>query len=450
MKFLVYFLSSLLIFAMFEMKVVASDLSSSRLKNVPLGNAFLDIGGNLRFRYEYQNNYNIKNYVDFEDKYLLERVRLNITLKTQKGLKTFIQFQDSHCIDCALTLDDFKGKCPYVNDFDLRQAYLEWHKINKSPFGFKIGRQQIAYRDKRVFGPGAWGNVGRYTWDVFMLKYETSYLNLDAFFAKRIFYLPKTFLDKHYPYDVYALYGQIKRLPINLDVFYTYKFNREDKLDEYGNFFPEEQRHTFGFYFKGRYPLHNKGYSIGFSGLYAYQIGSYPSKDKDISAYGWYANIGFNYKLFIPQSFWAKYSYGSGDKDPNDDKIQTFDGIFSGMAKYFGRMNLFCWSNIKDYQLTYQLNPIRELKIIIDHHWFYLAQKKDYWYYFTCKPVKDRGRNFLSDYLGRERDIFAIYDVNRHFQFQLGYCHFMPETAIITSGFHEESDYLIFQIFYKF
>jgi hypothetical protein len=420
------------------------------LKGVALGKASLDISGNLRFRYEYQNNYNIKKYTNTKDNYLLERIRLNISLKTQKELKAFIQFQDSHCIDCALTVDDFKGKCPYVNEMELRQAYLEWHKISGSPFGFKIGRQQLAYRDRRVFGPGAWGNVGRYTWDTFMLKYETSYVNLDAFFAKRIFYRPKAFLDRHYPYDVYALYGQIKQLPVDLDVFYVFKYNSSVVTDEFGNFFPKEQRHTIGFYLKGKQPLYGKDYFLSYSGLYAYQTGSYPSKDKHISAYGWYANLGLNYKLFIPQSFWLKYSYGSGDKDPNDNKIQTFDGIFSGMAEYFGRMNLFCWDNIKDYQLTYQSKPIKGLKIVIDHHWFYLAQKTDYWYYFNCKPVQDRKPPFSSNYLGREWDVFVIYDLNKNLQFQFGCCRFSPGTAIIESGFHEKADYVIFQTFIKF
>ncbi len=450
MKKIICFLVSLLIFVFVETvrSTIASSFPYTELKNVKLGNAYLNIGGNLRLRYEYQNNYNIKEYTNFNDNYLLERFRLNTYLKTQRGLKIFVQLQDSHCIDCALGIDDFKGQCPYVNRLDIRQAYLEWHRINNSPFGFKIGRQEISYRDKRVFGPGAWGNVGRYTWDALMLKYESDYLSLDAFFAKRIFYLPKTFLDKHYPYDVYGLYGQIKQLPINLDVFYILKYNRSDVTDEYGNFFPEEKRHTFGFYFKGKKPLYGKDYLLNYSGLYAYQTGSY--QDKDISAYGWYVNLGLDYKFFIPQSFWVKYSYGSGDKDPNDDKVQTFDGIFSAMAKYFGRINMFCWDNIKDYQLTYQLKPLKGLKIIIDYHWFYLAQKTDYWYYFNGKPVKDRKPPFPSDYLGREWDGFAVYDVNKHLQLQLGICRFLPATALVKTGFHEKADYIIFQTFIKF
>lgn len=422
--------------------------NATLLKNIPFGNASLSIGGNLRLRYEYQNNFNVKTYTNTKDNYILERFRLNMHLKTQKGLNTFIQFQDAHCFDCSLKVNDFKGKSPYVNELDIRQAYVEWRKIGGSPFGFKIGRQQINYRDNRVFGPGEWGNVGRYTWDALMFKYEGNYLDLDIFFAKRIFYRPKVFLDEHYPYDVYALYGKIKHLPVSLDIFYTFKFNRTDKV-KYGILFKKEQRHTLGFYFKGKQFLHGKKYFLSYSGLYAYQTGRYPGRGLRISAYGTYANLGIHFKAFVPQAFWVRYSYGSGDKNSHDNKSQTFDGIFGAIDKYFGRTNMLCWKNLKDYQLTYQLKPIKGLKITIDYHWFYLAQKKDFWYYANGKPVRDVSATG-SDYLGREWDVFAVYDINKYLQFQLGVCRFLPGTALIKSGFHEKADYTIFQTFIKF
>jgi len=428
----------------FGVNVMALNIHSVHMGN----NTVLDISTNLRLRYEYQNNYNIKKYANTKDNYLLERFRLNVGLKTQQGLKAFIQFQDSHCFDCVLKTDDFKGKSPYVNEMDIRQAYLEWDKINNSVFGFKIGRQQINYRDNRVFGPGQWGNVGRYTWDALILKYQSQYLDIDTFFAKRIFYRPKAFLDEHYPYNVYALYGKVKKLPFKLDVFYTFKFNRADK-DKYGNLFKKEQRHTFGFYLQGKQSLYGKGHFLTYSGLYAYQTGCYPDRGLRISAYGAYANLGIHFKALMPQVFWWRYSYGSGDKNCYDHKVQTFDGIFGAIDKYFGRMNMFCWKNLKDYQLTYQLMPFKKFKITIDHHWFYLAQKEDYWYYANGKIIRNVSGTG-SDYLGREWDAFVVYDLNKTWQFQLGVCRFLPGTVIVKFGFHEKADYVIFQTLVKF
>ncbi len=38
--------------------------------------------------------------------------------------------------------------------------------------GLKAGRQSVSYADNRVFGPGNWGNVGRYWWDVVKLTLD--------------------------------------------------------------------------------------------------------------------------------------------------------------------------------------------------------------------------------------------------------------------------------------
>lgn len=431
-------------------ETMAADMPLPPLKGMQLGKASLDISGSIRFRYEYRNNFSIKRYEDAKDNYLLERFRLEFNLKTGKGLRTFIQFQDAHCLDCAYTPSDFQGSCPTTNEFDVRQAFLEWSELNSNPIGFKMGRQQINYRDNRIFGPGQWGNVGRYSWDALLFKYEAAHINLDSFFAKRIFYLPEQFLDDHYPYDVYALYGQIKKLPFDLDAFYTYKYNSADN-DKYGKLFKEEKRHTSGFYVKGKQPI-GKDSFLSYSGLYAYQTGSYPGRAQRISAYGGYANLGIHGKPVVPQGFWGRYSYGSGDKNPDDNKVQTFDGIFGAIDKYYGRMNFFSWMNLEDYQLTYQIEPIRRLKITVDHHWFRVAQNHDAWYYGNGKPARTAGHVAATEShdLGTEWDLFAVYDLNKSLQLQLGYCHFIPGAVIVKSGFYERSNYMIFQVFYKF
>ncbi len=322
-------------------------------RTINLNKANLDIKGNLRLRYEYENNFNIKNYQNTKDNYLLERFRWDFVLKTKQGFRAFIQFQDAHCIDCALGASDFKGSCPYINEFDVRQAYVEWQHLRNSPFGLLIGRQSISYGDRRIFGPGDWGNVGRYTWDVAMLKYEVLYLKLDAFYGKRIYYRPRAFWDDHYPYDAYTVYGQIQKLPFRIDFFYVFKNNRKDK-EKYSTSFKKEQRHTFGFYLSGE-----KG-DIDYGGTFAYQTGCYPGKR--IEAYDLNARLGYTIPILFNSRLAAQYSYASGDKNPHDNKVGTFDGVFGAIDMYYGRMNIFCWKNLEDYQLTYEIMPIKGLK----------------------------------------------------------------------------------------
>ena len=62
-------------------------------------------------------------------------------------------------------------------------------------------------------------------------------------------------------------------------------------------------------------------------------------------------------------------------------------------------MNFFSWMNLEDYQLTYQIEPIRGLKITLDHHWFRVAQNHDDWYYGNGKPY------LIKDMLNKVREL---------------------------------------------
>lgn len=415
------------------------------------GDPVFSIGGDLRLRFESLENFNIKQTLHDQDTYFLERFRLNFTLQSKHGIQALVQFQDAHSIDAKLENKDFKGSSPFNNDLDLRQASIQWKKIKRSPFGFKVGRQAISYRDNRVFGPGEWGNVGRYTWDAAVFKYEDSHVSLDAFYAKRLFYRPSKFLDDHYPYDVYAVYAQLKKWPFNADLFYVCKDNENDE-DKFNERYMKEQRHTIGIYLQRTIVLCEKKCSLNCSGLYACQTGRYPNKDKNISASGAFASLGLDLNLFVPQSFSVRYSYGSGDRDANDDNVQTFDGIFGAIDLYYGRMNLFSWMNIKDCQLTYELKSGRGFKLITEYHWFYVDEKSDAWYYGTGKPARTGPQVSAagSDFLGRELDVFVVYKATKSLEFQTGYCRFSPGDVIVKSGFHAVNNYFIFQTSLEF
>ena len=142
------------------------DAISDVLTGIHLGPGELDLGGSLRYRYEYQDNFDVRKYgTNQTDDVLLMRTRIFMRYRLPQKAKVFCAIPG--CPVCALPSDrdDFGQSCPYWNELDLRQAFMEWNQIGSTPLGFKFGRQVISYGDYRIFGPGDWGNVGRYTWD---------------------------------------------------------------------------------------------------------------------------------------------------------------------------------------------------------------------------------------------------------------------------------------------
>lgn len=412
-------------------------------KEIAIGNAKLDIGGSLRFRFEYQNNFNIKKYgQDTIDGFLLERLRLNFKLAKSKDLFAFVQLQDAHVWDSDFDEDDFAKGAPYENPLDLRQAFIEWQHIGGSQFGLKLGRQAIFYGDNRIWGPANWGNVGRYAWDAAKLLYDGEAVSLDAIFAQRVRYDPHEFDDSHFDYDVYGIYASVKNLPFTTDLFYVHK------LDDHGTTLGEMgmgdlKSHTVGTHVAGKF-----WGNFDHGGTLAYQFGNW-GKD-DIEALGLNARVGYSFDRRWSPRIGAEYTYASGDSNPTDGDHETFDGVFGSPAKYYGRMNLFYWMNLQDYMLTLSLKPSRKLKASLDWHLFQLAEAKDAWYYCNGKPQRKDPTGSSGRDLGQELDLILQYALSQDCQLMGGYGLFRPGDFVEDTGASGNAHWAFLQMMYSF
>jgi len=139
-------------------------------------NDWLIIGGNYRVRYEIIDNFNVNSYgTNKEESFLLSRLRLEIDLKLAKNFKIHTQIQDAEVINQPIKDEVFKGKNnPYHDPADINELYLEYWPI--SNLGIILGRQNFLFGGRRIFGPGDWGNTGRYRWDAIRLIYKNSFL----------------------------------------------------------------------------------------------------------------------------------------------------------------------------------------------------------------------------------------------------------------------------------
>jgi hypothetical protein len=419
------------------------DAISDALTGIHLGPGELDLGGSLRYRYEYQDNFNVQKYgTNQTDDVLLMRTRIFLRYRLPQKAKVFVQFQDARYALNRLTRDDFGQSCPYWNELDLRQAFMEWNQIGGSPLGFKVGRQVISYGDYRIFGPGDWGNVGRYTWDAGRVLVQTSFLDVDVFTGQRILYLKDSFDDEHYPYKVYAAYGQIKAIPQHkLDLFYIVKRDSDDTTKGekgVGDLLVQ----TAGFYGKGKW---NR---LDYAGTFAYQFGDY-GKD-NVNAFGFNAEVGYT-----PVDFWTprlalSLSYASGDSDPKDGTHGTFDGVFGAIDAYYGRMNLVSWMNLIDAQVGVSVRPFKGMKLSLDYHNLSLAQKKDAWYYSTGKKMRSDPTGASGSDLGDEIDLMWWYDIHPRVNLMAGCAVFFPGDFVKATGTHDNAYWAFGQIAIKF
>lgn len=422
----------------------------SPLKNISLGPGKLDIGFDLRTRYEFSENFDVRRYgTGKSDDLLLLRTRLSLDYKFNDQAHVFVEVQDARYWLSDLDRDLWPLNCPFYDALDLRQAFAEWKKIGDTPFGFKAGRQSISYADNRVFGPGEWGNVGRYWWDAAKVYYQSDPVQVDLLYGQRIISEPTSFNNEHFPYEMLGAYAQFRKLSwdkfsLKPDLFYLVQY------DDHGNLVGEsgpgdQQTHSVGFYFESRYGQH-----WDFSGTLAGQLGQYGQDD--IRAYGANIKAGYTFDCAWSPRIGAEFSYASGDDDPDDGVHETFDGIFGAVdLYYYGSMNVLPWMNLEDYQVTFSVKPWKSLTLRLDHHLYRLAESEDAWYWSSGKPARQDPTGDSGSDLGQELNLVAQWQANKNLQLFTGYGHlFTGDFIRNTPGSDRDADWFFFQGTYRF
>jgi len=423
--------------------LIASPAFSAQLpyKNINVGPAKVSYGGTYRMRGEYDNNYDIKKYGSAgDDSFLLSRLRLDVGVVFPSSLKTFLQLQDSRSLGSKFDDSDFTRSNPFHDNMDIRQAYINYKLSNG--FSFQVGRQQISFGDKRIFGPGNWGNTGRYVWDAARIRYTNAWVDSHTFFGRFIIRDPDRWPNKHAAGPTaYANYTKIKNLPFDLDLFYIIK------SDSHGD--------TIGESGTGNLSCHNTGFALNgtlnawdYGATFVYQFGN--KGNDDISAYGLAARLGYTFALPWSPHVMIQFINGSGDKNPDDGRSGTFDGVFSGAdTVLYGWMNLFFWSNTREYRIDTVLSPTQRLSFRGEYHYFTLDKKKDAWYYPGKAQRRDPTGNSGRD-LGQEIDLTFHYKAKKWLDLKGGYCFFFPGEFIRNTGPHPDASWAFLQTVFMF
>jgi len=415
-------------------------------KDVPLGPGSFSADLELRSRYEWLDNFTVKRYgTDQRDDLLLFRAQLGLEyrLKLPDGQpppRFYVQFQDARHWLSDLDRHQFTETCSFFDQFDLRQAFIEWRRIGNSPVGFQLGRQNIAYADNRVFGPGQWGNVGRYWWDAARLILETEPVQVDFLYGRRIISEQVEFNDRHYDFDMLGAYAQVKNLPFRLDLFYVLRCDDHGEVSgESGR--GDERRHSVGAYVDGRCGRWDWG------GTGVWQFGDYVRDE--ICAWGANTRIGYTFEHPWKPRLGAEFSYASGDDDPRDGRQGTFDGVFGAIDSYYGRMNFVSWKNLEDYELSASVQPARGLKLRADWHLFRLASDNDSWYWCSGGTMRRDPSGRSGRTLGTELDVIVTWQICPRLELMAGYSHFFPGAFIKNTGSDDHADWVFCQLTWR-
>ena len=224
--------------------------------------------------------------------------------------------------------------------------------------------------------------------------------------------------------------------PLSVDLYWL---TLDRKQSVWGERPGPEKRHTLGFRLAGETPVRRADFDLEA----AYQVGTHASAD--IRAYMLTAQLGYQLPR-APVRVQTALDYASGDDDPSDGQIGTFNQMFPLGHAYLGFIDVVGRQNVLDFNQRVSLQASPRFRLMVDGHLFWRAKANDALYNPGGAVVRG-GQTDSSRYTGSELDWTFAYAASRHATATFGYSHFFPGQFIRETGSDEAIDfvYLMFQ-----
>jgi hypothetical protein len=182
------------------------------------------------------------------------------------------------------------------------------------------------------------------------------------------------------------------------------------------------------------------GFDYEFEG--AFQTGEVLGRD--LTAFAVHGGLGYTFDVAWKPRLGVEYNYGSGDDDPLDGDIETFQNLFPTNHKFYGQMDVFSWQNMHDAAVIVKAQPVKSVTLKAEYHAFWLASTDDVWYRANgttaVRPLDALARK-ADNYAGSEVDMTAQWAVNKHVAFEAGYSHFFAGDYLSDTGASDDADF---------
>lgn len=415
---------------------------SDELKYIPLRNRenwFVSIGGEWRPFYERYRNENWGAEPPDPNGYLLNRFLLHADFHFGGRVRFFGQLQS------GITASRRGAARPSEKDtLDVLQAFadVKWNFKSERSLTLRAGRQELSYGSGRLVSIREGANV-RQTFDGAKLRLNAGKWRVDGFVVKPVENAPGVFDDAPVSsqtfWGVYAARPKPRLLPVgNLDLYYLGLARRNARFDQ-GS--AEETRHTTGA------RLADERGAWDYDAELIYQFGKFGKKD--ISA--WAIGIDGGYTLrdaTLAPRFGFKANATSGDRDPNDSRLNTFHPLFPRGA-YFGRLSSIGPLNHRDLHPTLDLNLPR--RVFLTASWvFYWRQSLRDGVYSVPGNLLRTGRLSNARFVGHQPGVEINWQADRHTTFGFYVAGFVAKRFLRETPPGENTTFVAAWMTYRF
>lgn len=400
---------------------------------------WLSFSGEIRLRAEGFAGAGFK--PDDEDGYLLERFRLNMRVQPTSWMRFYFQGQDAH----ILGEDDTKiaPLPPYHDDFDLRQAYVEFGDVENKTFGFRVGRQELAFGSERLLGNANWLNVPR-SFDGFRATYRGNGFRLDGFAACMDRTIDDQFNECVSGSNIYGGYSTFTKLIPKTSIEPFLFWRRQSGLKAETGAIGVMNEATIGIHWSVK-PVAGIDYDVEM----ARQAGSLGTDTISAWAGHWLAGYTFSHSHYKPRGF-AEFDYASGDQNATDGTRGTFDQIYPSGHDLYALTDQIGFRNIQVLRGGFEFKPAAKWKLTTKYGGYWLANVHDALYNGPGTAVAKSAAGTAGRFVGQELDFIAAYNFNKRTSVGAGLGHLFAGTFLNNTTPGNGYTYPYLQLTYAF
>ncbi len=410
------------------------------IKYVALGpdpDTYLSLGGELRERYQYVNPNQFGLGPTQKDDVFLHRMLFDADLHLGDVARVFVQLGSQFASGRDLVVPP-----PTDTDYlDLAQGFLDLSASSESlgRLTLRGGRQEIALGVERRLSVRESSNVRR-SYDGARLFWEGGGYRVDALWGHPIDLQRGVFDDsRDASQELWGLYGTGPvpgAGPLRADLYYLGL--RHDGAS-FGGETARELRHTFG--------LRLFGSARGFDGdlELTYQVGTFARK----SIRAWGVEGDFGYRLEeapLRPRFGLRLDVLSGDRDPSDGRLGTYDPLFPSPT-YYTEASLVAGANLMDLHPNVSFAFPHEVTLTLGCMVLWRQTSSDAYYFPSLAELPGTaGGNLFS---GVQPNARVVWQFDRHLSLHLSYVHFVTGPTLRKVG-GSDVDFGMATIYYRY
>lgn len=333
------------------------------IKYVPMWSehAYVSFGGEARLQYESYRPPDLGLAPARRDDYLLTRVELHADAHWTRTLRTFVEVLDGRVFG-----EELDAPASQENAVELQQAFAEHSDRGLS---VRAGRMEMGFGSYRLVAPRE-GTNARANYDGLRVGVRSTGRALDAFVTRPVEQRTGAFDDTANAGELFfGVYGVVPLAPkgaLTLDVYFL-GLRRDDA--QYGSVTRTEERHSTGLRAWG--DVERFDYDVEALA----QFGRFGGDEIRAWTIATSCGLRLGGSARAPR-LGLKANVASGDRDPSDGELGTFDPLFPRNA-YFSEAALFAPSNFHDVQPLVQFFPSASTTLTFAADLFYRLEEDD-------------------------------------------------------------------------